>query len=1366
MTPLEELIGESTGIRAVRETVGRLLQRHSDARRLPPILIQGETGTGKGLLARAIHRMGPRRSGPFVDVNCAAIPETLLEAELFGFERGAFTDARRAKPGLFQTAHRGSLFLDEIGLLPEGLQGKLLTVIEERAVRPLGSTRSEPADVWLIAASNEDLTDATRQGRFREDLYHRLAVVTLTLPPLRERGEDVLVLAERFLARACADYDLPPKALAPDTRAVLLAYPWPGNIRELGNVMERVALFAEARLVTAEMLRLPDAPAASAPGAAGAGPAPAAMGGDDAVARLQRERDELVEALRETGWNVSRAAARLRLPRNTLRYRIKKHGLRPETAAPARRRPERTAPAPAPVRPAPVAPAAPAPVPMPLPRGVRWERRHVALLHVALAGEPDAEPAPEATRALELVVEKVQSFGGRTDELGPTGLVAAFGLEPVEDAPRRAAHAAMAIQKVAERARRATSEAIPVRLAVHAGQYLVGEVTGAAQIDLDAKREAWGLLRALAARAEAGAILVSAGAAPSLERGFELEPVGALPGALGPAYRLAGLERTGLGLGPRLGRFVGRGHDLDLLESRLGSAIEGRGQVVGIGGEAGIGKSRLLFEFRQRLAARRIAYLEGQCQSYATTTPYVPMLDLLRGFCGIAEADTPEAIVEKVRHGLERVGLRPAERAPYLLHLLGIKEGTEGLDVLSPEAIKARRFETVRQLLLSESRRHPLVVAVENVHWIDRSSEEFFAWLADGLTGAAILLVFTYRPGYGPPWIGRSYATQTALQPLAPHDSLAVVRSVMQTEEVPHPVAQVILGKAEGNPFFLEELARSLVERGDLGAPGTVPDTVQEVLVARIDRLPAEPRRLLQTTAILGREVSAWFLRAVWGDSPGFDASLQELMRLEFLYEQSDATEPVYVFKHALTREVARESLPVAERQKLHAAAGRALERLYAERLEEAYARLAYHYSKAKQADKAVEYLTLLADKAARSHAHAEAVAALDEALSHAERLPAEARGGTVVELLLRQTHSLSFLGRFPEALALLLRERPRLERPDLPASGVYHFWLAHTYSYLGDHAQAEASAARALAEAERWGDKATLGKTYVVLAQESHWFGEPARGIEHGRRAVDLLEHAGDRWWLGLAHWVVGINHIAIGDLAPALRAQHQALAVGEAMGDPRLQSYATWSAGWIQALAGDPDAGIEACRRALDRAIDPLNTAVALGHLGYVHVERGDAVEAIPLLEQSLAQVRQFRFRRLEGRFATFLGEAYLASGQLGKARELLEQGLEITREADYRYGVAWARQALGRLAWREGRLADAELQLSEALRAFDALQARLMAGRSHLALAEVTHARGQAGAAAAHLRAAHDLFRALSVERYAARAATRLRELGISL
>jgi predicted ATPase/DNA-binding NtrC family response regulator len=323
--PLAELIGESRAMAGLRQTLRRFLESQARARRPASVLLLGETGVGKSVAARALHRAGPRADGPFVDVNCAAIPAPLLEAELFGFERGAFTDAKHAKPGLLQEAHGGTLFLDEVGLLPEESQAKLLKVLEEGSVRRLGATRSQPLDVWIIAATSEDLEEASRRRRFRSDLYHRLAVITVRLPPLRERPEDMVPLAERFLREACADAGLPPKTLTADAGAALGSYAWPGNIRELKNVVTRAVLLTDTPELPRAALQLP--PGASRPreeshATAGATPEPESPGEVEAV--------RIARVLRETGWNVSRAAARLGFTRSSLRYRIDKLGLSPE----------------------------------------------------------------------------------------------------------------------------------------------------------------------------------------------------------------------------------------------------------------------------------------------------------------------------------------------------------------------------------------------------------------------------------------------------------------------------------------------------------------------------------------------------------------------------------------------------------------------------------------------------------------------------------------------------------------------------------------------------------------------------------------------------------------------------------------------------------------------------------------------------------------------------------------------------------------------------------------------------------------------------------------------------------------------------
>jgi len=325
---VSEIVGESAPMRELRSQIERIAALEGPEGTSPPsVLVRGETGAGKEMVARAIHYQSARAAGPFVEINCAAIPASLLEAELFGYEKGAYTDAKAGKPGLFEAADGGTLFLDEIGHMDPAMQVKLLKAIEEKSVRRIGAVRPKAFNARIIAATNRDLDAAIAEGAFRADLYYRIHALAIDVPALRERGDDILLLARHFLERYTRQWGLPPKTLSAGTEAALLAYAWPGNVRELAHMMERAALQHTGPGITAEQLGL----------TARKRPAPVVVEGDGTVevdfshgpiVLDEVERRLIVEALRVAQWNRGRAAELLGISKDTLRYRIEKFDLR------------------------------------------------------------------------------------------------------------------------------------------------------------------------------------------------------------------------------------------------------------------------------------------------------------------------------------------------------------------------------------------------------------------------------------------------------------------------------------------------------------------------------------------------------------------------------------------------------------------------------------------------------------------------------------------------------------------------------------------------------------------------------------------------------------------------------------------------------------------------------------------------------------------------------------------------------------------------------------------------------------------------------------------------------------------------------
>jgi len=1363
---LDQLIGDSPGLVAVRTQVEQLLRRHSETRRLPSILILGETGTGKGLLARAIHEAGPRKAGPFVAVNCAAIPETLLEAELFGFERGAFTDAHHAKAGLFQTAHRGTLFLDEIGLLPENLQAKLLTVLEDRAVRRLGSTRTEAVDVWVISATSEELKAGARRPRFREELYHRLAVMTLRLPPLRERGKDILTLAEHFLARTCTEYGLPPKTLAEDARAALVAYRWPGNVREVANVMERAALLTDAPVLTADKLELAAPPSGPARPPQGRDTTPPdAMEGmslEETVERLERVR--ILEALHKTRWNISRAASLLGVTRHILRYRLRKYGLRSSA--------ETTEP---------TIPAEPEGLTLESttasrPVNVQWDRRHVALLSADVVMAAAVRTVPDGGSVLETLVEKVQSFGGQVEEVSSTGLLAVFGLETVEDAPRRAAHAALAIQKITVQARRDSPEFLDVRVGVHASEVLVARVGSAARVDHNDKREAWTHLKAFMENAEPGIVLVSEATRPFLERRFLISPLATSDGTAGKAYRLAGLfGKTALGLAEHLTPLVARERELEQLALALEHVRTGHGQVIGAVGEAGVGKSRLFWEFIESHRNRDSLILVGSAASYGKATPYLPVIDLLKAYFQIEARDDASKIRERVTEKVLSLESALAPTLSPVLALLDVPVDDAQWQALDPAQQQRRTLEAVKLLLLEESRLQPVTMVLEDLHWIDSKTQAVLETLVESIPSHRVLLLLSYRPEYQHVWSNKSYYAQLRLDPLSPKNAHALLDTLLGREFTTAAVKCVLIERTGGNPFFLEESVRAAIETGVLvGDRGDyrlarssgeiqVPATVQAVLAARIDRLPPEDRTLLQTAAVIGKDVPLALLRSVV-DLPEelLCAGLAGLQRSEFLYETKVVPGPEFAFKHALSHEVAYAGLLPNRRRALHARIMAAIEQLYATRLTEQVDRLAHHALCGEVWDKAVGYFRQAGAKAAVRSAHREAVECFEQALGALAHLP-EIRGTIEqgIDLRLELRNSLSTLGEAQRVFDRLCEGKMFAERiDDQPRLGWIsafmsgHFWISGELDRAVEAGHGALAVARAHADVPlEVVSNVRLGLAYLDL-------GDYRRARERFQSNIESLqgelirERFGEVSLPSVSSRLFLVDLLAeLGEFAEGIARGEEALQIAETVDHPFSLIGALRSLGRLYLRKGDLEEAISALERGreLCRAwkIPAWRYGIA-SNLGHAYVLSGRVADGLPLLEQGLEQGVSMGSRSGYVRRATYLSEAYHLVNRRADAIRLSGQALEFARAHKRRAEQPLALLIRGEIASHRDPPAaeEAEASYGEAKVLADELGMRPIVAHCHLGFGKLYGRVGKRREACEHITRAAAMYREMDM------------------
>ena len=681
---------------------------------------------------------------------------------------------------------------------------------------------------------------------------------------------------------------------------------------------------------------------------------------------------------------------------------------------------------------------------------IEGERKQVTVLFCDMEGFTQLSESlgPEGAYSImdqvyEILIHKVHDYEGTVNEMTGDGIMALFGAPiALEDAPQRAIRSATAIHReMARFSDKIKKEDIPslkMRVGIHTGPVVVGTLGNDLRVEFKAVGETVNLASRMEGLAEPGATYVTDDTFKLTKGFFRFEALGEkeLKGKKEPIniYRVIApsTRRTRFDVSAERGLtpFVGRERELELLLDAFERVRAGRGQAISIMSEAGVGKSRLLYEFRKAVSNEDVTFLEGKCLSYSRSVAYHPVIDILKANFNVQEGDGDAEIIDKLKRGLKILELDQALTLPYFLELLSVKES--GIDKISmtPEAKQDRIMEALKQIVLKGSEIRPLILAYEDLHWTDKTSEDVLKYVLESIPGARVLMLFTYRPEFVHTWGGKSYHSQITLNRLSNRESLTMISHLLRTEYVERDLEELILEKTEGVPFFIEEFIKSLKDLSVIESKESryyltkdiqnlaIPSTIQEVIMARVDSLPERTKDLLQTGSVIEREFGYELIKRVTKlPEKELLSHLSILKDTELLYERGIFPESTYVFKHALTQEVVYDSILMKSRKKLHEKIGTAIEELYRENIDKHYGILAKHFIESENYEKGAEYSKLAGKKARRVSSNLDAIEFGKKCVLCLERLPiTERTQRRIIDARRTLAAYYNTLSRFPEA--------------------------------------------------------------------------------------------------------------------------------------------------------------------------------------------------------------------------------------------------------------------------------------------------------------------------------------------------------------
>ncbi|MFW9917851.1 MAG: tetratricopeptide repeat protein, partial [Candidatus Thorarchaeota archaeon] len=709
-------------------------------------------------------------------------------------------------------------------------------------------------------------------------------------------------------------------------------------------------------------------------------------------------------------------------------------------------------------------------------------------------------------------------------------------------------------------------------------------------------------------------------------------------------------------------------------------------QVVGIVGEAGVGKSRLLLEFRNLLHQNECTYLEGRCLHYGSSMSYLPFLDILRSCFDIKEGDRQSVVKRKMMEKLSGLDEKLLSALSPLMELLSLKVEDEDFIKLEPPQKRERTFEAIRNLLIRMSQEKPLVLAVEDMHWIDKTSEEYLDYLIGLLARTRILLILLYRPEYNHQWGSKSYYRKIGLNQLNTQSSAKLVQAILEGGEVSPEIRELILNRTSGNPLYMEELTHSLLESGSIQkkdhqyvlsgkvSDTQVPDTIQGIISARMDRLEDNLKRTMQVASVIGRDFAFRILQMITGMREELKAYLVNLQGLEFIYEKSLFPELEYIFKHALTQEVAYNSLLHKKRKEIHGKIGRAIEQLYAERLEEFYEMLSYHFVLGEDWKKAFLYLFKSAEKARRAYANHEAVTFYTHAIEVSDRISPTIEEEELLAVYEGRGLVWMLQTRLDEAIAdfLTMLDLARTTgNRKKEGESLCHLTYSHFSKFSEDQVPfIEKYAQEALELSQQTGDRKILAKSLTNLGLMHQWRGNLPEADRKLEESMQICRREGYKdslaqnllWLNAQAYWQ--------GNISLAIPFCQESLTVSREIHDGLSELFNLAFLCLEYESLGDYGQAFTVLNEGMAKARERENKFIIgrlMNTLGCFHRELGDFSRALELDRESMELGRKYRIANVEISALINLGFDYLALGQYENALSYLEPTLErVEREA----------------------------------------------------------------------------------------------------